>query len=185
MGADGLKWQAFNDSLPEIYLLTNSGLPLQLAGNAPTGVPMTVGFRAAKAGTLTVSIPDTEAFNGEQVWLKDEETGNVTDLTEGTYSFATNAGYNDKRLTLQIGGVRPDGSADNNTDDEPSWTVRGNNGSLLIENIHHGDHVAIHTHSGALVEQATASDSQYVTHPLASDIYIVSVNGKSKKIRVR
>ncbi|WP_028910659.1 hypothetical protein [Prevotella sp. AGR2160] len=185
MGADGLKWQAFNDSLPEIYLLTNSGLPLQLAGNAPTGVPMTVGFRAAKAGTLTVSIPDTEAFNGEQVWLKDEETGNVTDLTEGTYSFATNAGYNDKRLTLQIGGVRPDGSADNNTDDEPSWTVRGNNGSLLIENIHHGDHVAIHTLSGALVEQATASDSQYVTHPLASDIYIVSVNGKSKKIRVR
>lgn len=185
MGSDGLKWQAFSDNVPEVYLLTNGGLPLQLAGKAPKGVQMAMGFRAAKDGTMTVSLPDADAFNGEQVWLTDKETGTVTDLTNGDYSMNTTAGYHDDRLTLQIGGVRPDGSNNNATDDEPSWTVRGNNGTLIIEGIHSGDRIAVHSLAGALIEQGRATDTSYTTHVLASDIYVVSVNGKSKKIGVK
>lgn len=87
LGSDGVKWQSFNDSVPQVYLLDNSGVALSLVGSAPVGVEMAMGYRAAKDGVLTVSLPDADAFDGQNVWLKDQETGVVTDLTTGSYQF--------------------------------------------------------------------------------------------------
>ncbi|MGN1255309.1 MAG: hypothetical protein ACI4T9_12065, partial [Prevotella sp.] len=183
LGSDGLKWASFNDSLPEVYLLTNGGTALSLAANAPVGVPMAMGYRAAKDGVLTVSLPDADTFNGQSVWLTDQQTGTVTDLTTGTYELQAAKGYTDNRLLLQIGGVRPDGKIDNSDNKPLSWSVRSNSGTLIVVGIQAGDDVIIRTLSGAVEERGKASGDSYTSRTLPQGVYIVTVNGRGKKVQ--
>lgn len=184
LGSDGVKWQSFNDSVPQVYLLDNSGVALSLAGNAPVGVEMAMGYRTAKDGVLTVSLPDADAFDGQQVWLKDQETGVVTDLTTGSYQFQAAKGYTDNRLTLQIGGVRPDGTKAHGDEGEVSWTVRVADGCLQVRGIESGDLVIVRALSGLSVTRGRAVSDTFVTQPLVQGVYIVTVNNRSKKVAV-
>lgn len=184
LGSDGVKWQSFNDSVPQVYLLDNSGVALSLAGNAPVGVEMAMGYRAARDGVLTVSLPDADAFDGQQVWLKDQETGVVTDLTTGSYQFQAAKGYTDNRLTLQIGGVRPDGTKAHGDEGEVSWTVRVADGCLQVRGIESGDLVIVRALSGLSVTRVRATSDTFVTQPLVQGVYIVTVNNRSKKVAV-
>lgn len=184
LGSDGVKWQSFNDSVPQVYLLDNSGVALSLASNAPVGVEMAMGYRAAKDGQLTVSLPDADAFDGQSVWLKDKETGIVTDLTQGSYSLSAAAGYTDNRLTLQIGGLQPDGTISHDEPATANWTVRGSNGYLMVSGINAGDLVSIHALSGALMESDRSSGDSFTSHQLPQGVYIVTVNRSSKKVRL-
>ena len=185
MGSDGVKWQSFNDSVPQLYLIDNSGVALSLAGQAPVGVEMTVGYRAARNGRLTVSLPDATAFDGQSVWLRDKATGAVTDLTLEPYALDAVKGYNDNRLTLTIGGRRPDGTADGGNGADNSWTVRGVDGRLLVSGVADGDRVAVYTVDGALVEQGIAVTTSYTSGNLDQGVYIVRVNKTSKKVVLR
>lgn len=164
LGSDGVKWQSFNDSVPQVYLLDNSGVALSLAGNAPVGVEMAMGYRAAKDGQLTVSLPDADAFEGQSVWLRDKATGAVTDLTQGSYSLSAAAGYTDNRLTLQIGGLQPDGTISHDEPASATWSVRGSNGYLMVSGINAGDLVSIHALSGALMESDRSSGDSFTSH---------------------
>ena len=184
LGSDGVKWQSFNDSVPQVYLLDNSGVALSLAGQAPVGVEMAMGYRTAKDGQLTVSLPDADAFEGQSVWLRDRATGAVTDLTTATYTLAAVAGYTDNRLTLQIGGVRPDGTISHDEPATANWTVRGSNGYLMVSGINAGDLVSIHALSGALMESDRSSGDSYTSHQLPQGVYVVTVNRSSKKVRL-
>lgn len=185
MGSDGVKWQSFNDSVPQLYLIDNSGVALSLAGQAPVGVEMTVGYRAARNGRLTVSLPDATAFDGQSVWLRDKTTGAVTDLALEPYALDAVKGYNDNRLTLTIGGRRPDGTADGGNGAGNSWTVRGVDGRLLVSGVADGDRVAVYTVDGALVEQGIAVTTSYTSGNLDQGVYIVRVNKTSKKVVLR
>lgn len=185
LGSDGVKWQSFNDSVPKLYLLDDNGVALSLAGNAPVGVEMAMGYRAAKDGRLTVSLPDAEAFDGLSVWLKDKATGEVVDLTQGSYSLNTSKGYTNNRLTLTIGGIRPDGTKGHGADDNSSWTVRGVSGRLVVSGLTAGDKVSVYYVDGAMVEHGIADTETYTTGNLDQGVYIVRVNGSSKKISLR
>lgn len=185
LGSDGVKWQSFNDSVPKLYLLDDNGVALSLAGNAPVGVEMAMGYRAAKDGRLTVSLPDAEAFDGLSVWLKDKATGEVVDLTQDSYSLNTAKGYTDNRLTLTIGGIRPDGTKSHGSDGNSSWTVRGVNGCLVVSGLTAGDKVSVYYVDGAMVEHGIADTETYTTGNLDQGVYIVRVNGSSKKISLR
>ena len=185
LGSDGVKWQSFNDSVPQLYLLDDNGVALSLAGNAPVGVEMAMGYRAAKDGRLTVSLPDAEAFDGLSVWLKDKATGDVVDLTQDSYSLNTAKGYTDNRLTLTIGGIRPDGTKSHGSDGNSSWTVRGVNGCLVVSGLTAGDKVSVYYVDGAMVEHGIADTETYTTGNLDQGVYIVRVNGSSKKISLR
>ena len=184
LGSDGVKWQSFNDSVPQVYLLDNSGVALSLAGNAPVGVEMAMGYRAAKDGVLTVSLPDADAFDGQQVWLKDQETGVVTDLTTGSYQFQAAKGYTDNRLTLQIGGVQPDGTKLHGDEADALWTVHVVDGCLQVRGIESGDLVIVRALSGLSVTRGRATSDTFVTQPLVQGVYIVTVNNRSKKVAV-
>lgn len=184
LGSDGVKWQSFNDSVPQVYLLDNSGVALSLASNAPVGVEMAMGYRAAKDGVLTVSLPDADAFDGQQVWLKDQETGVVTDLTTGSYQFQAAKGYTDNRLTLQIGGVQPDGTKLHGDEGDALWTVHVVDGCLQVKGVMAGDLVTVRALSGMSVTRGRAMSDTFVTQPLVQGVYIVTVNNRSKKVAV-
>ena len=182
IGSDGVKWQSFNDSVPQVYLLDGSGVALSLAGQAPVGVEMAMGYRTVKDGQLTVSLPNAEAFDGQSVWLKDKMTGAVTDLTQSAYILQASKGYTDNRLTLQIGGVRPDGTRISNEENDASWTVRVVEGRLQVNGVHTDDLVIIRTLSGAPVTRGRASSDTFVSQPLVHGVYVVTVNNRSKKV---
>lgn len=182
IGSDGVKWQSFNDSVPQVYLLDNSSVALSLAGQAPVGVEMAMGYRTVKDGQLTVSLPDAEAFDGQSVWLKDKMTGAVTDLTLSSYTLQATPGFTDNRLTLQIGGVRPDGTRISKEEGDASWTVRVVEGRLQVNGIQTDDLVIIRTLSGAPVTRGRASSDTFVSQPLVHGVYVVTVNNRSKKV---
>ncbi|WP_223929668.1 right-handed parallel beta-helix repeat-containing protein [Prevotella lacticifex] len=184
IGSDGVKWQSFNDSVPQVYLLDGNGVALSLAGKAPVGVEMAMGYRSV-GGRLTVALPDVAAFDGKSVWLKDKATGEVTDLTQASYSLNVAPGYNDNRLTLTIGGVRPYGSSDSSSDSGSSWTVSADDGHLVVRGISDGDAVTIYSVGGAMVERGSASGATYTSRALDQGVYIVRVNGSSKKVSLR
>ena len=184
IGSDGVKWQSFNDSVPQVYLLDGNGVALSLAGKAPVGVEMPMGYRSV-GGRLTVALPDAAAFDGKSVWLKDKATGEVTDLTQMSYSLNVAPGYNDNRLTLTIGGVRPNGSSDSSSDSGSSWTVSADDGHLVVSGISDGDAVTIYSVGGAMVERGSATGATYTSRALDQGVYIVRVNGSSKKVVLR
>ena len=185
LGSDGVKWQSFNDSVPQVYLLDNSGVALSLAGNAPVGVEMPVGYRTAKDGALTVSLPDAGAFDGQSVWLRDKATGEVTDLTLSSYTLTAEKGFTDNRLTLTIGGLRPDGKTDRGDGGNNSWTVRAVDGRFVVSGIAGGDKVTVYSTGGAMVESGIADSDSYETRTLDQGVYIVRVNTTSKKVIMR
>ena len=188
LGSDGVKWQSFNDSVPQVYLLDNSGVALSLAGNAPVGVEMALGYRAAKDGQLTVSLPDADAFDGQSVWLRDKATGEVTDLTQTSYALTAVPGYTDNRLTLQIGGSRPDGTLrpDGGPDGNAAmFTLRAHEHRIVIGNVRAGDRIAVYNVTGALVEAMTAEGETATTHQIPQGVYLVRVGEQVRKIAVR
>lgn len=184
LGSDGVKWQSFNDSVPQVYLLDNSGVALSLAGQAPVGVEMAMGYRAARAGQLTVSLPNADAFEGQSVWLRDKATGEVTDLTLSSYTLQAEPGYTDNRLTLQIGGVRPDGGRSGEASDA-MFTLRAQQHRIVISNVKLGDRIAVYNVAGARVETLTAEGETATTYQLPAGVYMVRVGEKAKKIAVR
>ena len=184
IGSDGVKWQSFNDSVPQVYLLDNSGVALSLAGQAPVGVEMVMGYRAARAGQLTVSLPDAEAFDGQSVWLRDKATGEVTDLTLSSYTLQAEPGYTDNRLTLQIGGVRPDGGRSGEASDA-MFTLRAQQHRIVISNVKLGDRIVVYNVAGARVEAMTAEGETATTCQLPAGVYMVRVGEKAKKIAIK
>ena len=184
IGSDGVKWQSFNDSVPQVYLLDNSGVALSLAGQAPVGVEMAMGYRAARAGQLTVSLPNAEAFDGQSVWLRDKATGEVTDLTLSSYTLQAEPGYTDNRLTLQIGGVRSDGGRSGEASDA-MFTLRAQQHRIVIGNVKLGDRIVVYNVAGARVEAMTAEGETATTCQLPAGVYMVRVGEKAKKIAIK
>ena len=184
IGSDGVKWQSFNDSVPQVYLLDNSGVALSLAGQAPVGVEMAMGYRAARAGQLTVSLPNADAFGGQSVWLRDKATGEVTDLTLSSYTLQAEPGYTDNRLTLQIGGVRPDGGRSGEAFDA-MFTLRAQQHRIVISNVKLGDRIVVYNVAGARVEAMTAEGETATTCQLPAGVYMVRVGEKAKKIAIK
>ena len=184
LGSDGVKWQSFNDSVPQVYLLDNSGVALSLVGQAPVGVEMAMGYRAARAGQLTVSLPNAEAFDGQSVWLRDKATGEVTDLTLSSYTLQAAPGYTDNRLTLQIGGVRPDGGRNGEASDA-MFTLRAQQHRIVIGNVKLGDRIVVYNVAGARVETMTAEGETATTYQLPAGVYMVRVGEKAKKIAIK
>lgn len=61
-----------------------------------------LGMTAFEAGTYTISLSEKEGIfaNGQHIYLKDKQTGIVTNLSEGSYSYLSNAGENTGRFEI-------------------------------------------------------------------------------------
>src|SRR5690606_36559188 len=62
-----------------------------------------LGSRHFTAGNYTVSLRDHKDgvfANGQHIYLKDKQTGTVTDLSDGNYTFMANAGVSTGRFEI-------------------------------------------------------------------------------------
>ena len=182
LGSDGVKWFALSDHLPALYMLTAEGTPLSLLSAAPVETDIPLGLRTPYGGAYTFHLPSTEAFADYQhVWLTDHETGTVTDLMEQPYTLtAETVGHDTDRLTLRIGGMRPE--VENHADHSYLIYTRGHR--LFVKNLALGDLITIYTVDGIQLYRSTATSSQY-EHTLPDGIYVVRVNHAVKKVIVK
>lgn len=61
-----------------------------------------LGYRAFREGDYTISLQNSEGIfaNGQAIYLKDKQTGTITNLTEGSYTFAAEAGEQTGRFEI-------------------------------------------------------------------------------------
>jgi hypothetical protein len=90
---------AVNPALPQIYTITPSGVKLDVNG-MPANELVPVGFIAGIDGTYSISAIETSEFS--DVVLEDMQTGAMTNLLNGAYSFAYSAGEPEDRFILHF-----------------------------------------------------------------------------------
>lgn len=101
LSRDASKFFSMDASVPQIYTIECGA---QMAINErPLGEgTVQVGFRVAQDGEYTISAPRNQFQN---IVLVDNETGIETDLTTGSYTFTADAGTNESRFVLRVGGA--------------------------------------------------------------------------------
>ena len=118
IGTDAAKFMA--DNVPQLYSIDAKQVYYAI-NECPEG-EVRLGYVATKAGTMTISGKRMDA----DVMLRDNLTGETFDLSNGSYSFTTEAGTFDQRFTLLLAGGAT-GIKTVKTDDEnsPVYTVDG------------------------------------------------------------
>jgi len=101
LSRDASKFFSMDASVPQIYTITNDG-PLAIDERPLGDGTEKIGIKVAQSGEYTISSPRCQFQN---IVLVDNETGIETDLAnDGSYTFTTDAGTNESRFMLRVGG---------------------------------------------------------------------------------
>lgn len=166
MGADGVKWMA--EDRPQIYAEQNGGRYSLLSAVDKAG-NVQIGLSVPQPGMYHIYIPaDCDAYDYETVVLEDKQTGTLTDLKEGAYTFnATQAGDQNDRFQLYF----------NRSVDEAESNIRVISttvGQARVLGIRPGDVIRVYNTQGMLVEQRKA-DATEATFSLPRGIHLFKV----------
>lgn len=161
----GIDGKYFNDSSLALYSLVGEdhyviqGRPVPFDANDV--VPL--GFVSPTAGNYSIAIDHTDGLfsNDQQIWLRDNLLGELHDLKNTAYNFASEAGIFDTRFELVYASVLG----------TPDYTVSGNNVVLYKGNagftINSGKavikHVQVYDLRGRLLTETQNIQSSEVT----------------------
>ena len=98
---DAAKFMSIDVNMPQLYSLQGSD---RFAINERPAGEVQLGFTAAKAGELTISAGRMDIG----VLLRDNLTGTTHDLSQGGYTFTTEAGTYEERFTLLLNSEATD-----------------------------------------------------------------------------
>ena len=166
MGADGVKWMA--EDRPQIYAEQNGGRYSLLSAVDKEG-SVQIGLSVPQTGMYSLYIPaDCDAYDYETVVLEDKQTGTLTDLKAGAYTFnVPQAGDLNDRFQLYF----------NRSVDEAESNIRvvsTTAGQARVLGIQPGDVIRVYNTQGMLVEQRKA-DTTEVTFSLPRGIHLFKV----------
>ena len=207
---DGAKFMSMNPAVPDIAVCGVSGEMMSLVGAAPVETEMSVATRVGTTGRYTFSL-DRSAGDSPAptaVWLKDYQTGIVTNLMEEDYTTGINAGCAQAagspvgcaqaagetptlpeasasplltagRFSVTIGGMRPGLGGRN--DDVAGWTISINGCHVTVSGLSTDEDVLFYTTDGILRHSAPAFLGTCEAE-LTPGVYVVRAEGKSKVI---
>ena len=173
---------------------------MSLVGAAPVETEISLATRVGTTGRYTFSLDKSAGVSPAttEVWLKDYQTGIVTNLMEEDYSTEITAGapvgcaqaagetptlpeaaLTTGRFSLTIGGMRPDtGGRD---DDGAGWTISINRCHVIVSGLSTDSDVLFYSTDGILRHRAPSflgtSEAE-----LAPGVYVVRAEGRSKVI---
>ena len=169
VGTDAAKFMTAD--MPQLYTL--DGTNTRYAINERPQGEVKLGFNAPTAGTYTIAMQRMD----QPMLLRDMLTGRTVSLTDGDYSFDSEAGTFDNRFMLVM---------DNGTTGiaqlfaETGVSVIGADGGLYISGAEKGE-VNVYNTAGSLVAQQAGNGHT----ALPRGAYIVKVNGVSVKVAVK
>ncbi|MCI6198030.1 MAG: discoidin domain-containing protein [Prevotella sp.] len=195
---DGAKFMSMNPAIPDIAVCGAGGEMMSLVGAAPVETEISVATRVGTTGRYTFSLDRSAGVSTTEVWLKDYQTGIVTNLMKDDYSTEITAGapvgcaqvagetptlpeaaLTTGRFSLTIGGMRPDtGGRD---DDGAGWTISINRCHVIVSGLSTDSDVLFYSTDGILRHSAPSflgtSEAE-----LAPGVYVVRAEGSSKVI---
>ena len=161
---------------------------MSLVGAAPVGTEMSLATGVGTTGRYTFSLDKSAGVSPAttEVWLKDYQTGIVTNLMEDDYTAEITVGKNPAspvlatvRFSLTIGGMRPDtgGWAESGA----GWTISINRCHVTVSGLSTDFDVLFYTTDGILRHRATPFLGKCEAD-LSPGVYVVRAEGNSKVI---
>lgn len=185
---DGAKFMSMNPSIPDIAICGAGGEMMSLSGAAPVEKEISLATRVGSTGRYIFSLDRSAGVSPAttEVWLKDYQTGIVTNLMEDDYTAEITVGENPAspvlttgRFSLTIGGVRPDiGERDENS---ARWTISINRCHVTVSDLSTDSDVLFYTTDGILRHRATPFLGKCEAE-LSPGVYVVRAEGNSKVI---
>lgn len=185
---DGAKFMSMNPAIPDIAVCGAGGEMMSLVGAAPVEKEISLATRVGSTGRYTFSLDKSVGVSPAttEVWLKDYQTGIVTNLMEDDYTAEITVGENPAspvlttgRFSLTIGGVRPDiGERD---ESGARWTISINRCHVTVSGLSTDSDVLFYTTDGILRHRATPFLGKCEAE-LPPGVYVVRAEGNSKVI---
>ena len=185
---DGAKFMSMNPSIPDIAVCGAGGEMMSLSGAAPVEKEISLATRVGSTGRYIFSLDRSAGVSPAttEVWLKDYQTGIVTNLMEDDYTAEITTDENPAspvlttgRFSLTIGGVRPDiGERDENS---ARWTISINHCHVSVSGLSTDSDVLFYTTDGILRHRATPFLGKCEAE-LSPGVYVVWAEGNSKVI---
>lgn len=185
---DGAKFMSMNPAIPDIAICGAGGEMMSLVGAAPVEKEISLATRVGSTGRYIFSLDRSAGASPTttEVWLKDYQTGIVTNLMEDDYTAEITTGENPAspvlttgRFSLTIGGVRPDiGEHDENS---ARWTISINHCHVSVSGLSTDSDVLFYTTDGILRHRATPFLGKCEAE-LSPGVYVVRAEGNSKVI---
>lgn len=185
---DGAKFMSMNPAIPDIAVCGAGGEMMSLVGAAPVEKEISLATRVGSTGRYTFSLDKSVGVSPAttEVWLKDYQTGIVTNLMEDDYTAEITVGENPAspvlttgRFSLTIGGMRPDiGERD---ESGAGWTISINRCHVTVSGLSTDSDVLFYTTDGILRHRATPYLGKCEAE-LSPGVYVVRAEGNSKVI---
>ena len=195
---DGAKFMSMNSAIPDIAVCGAGGEMMSLVGAAPVETEISVATRVGTTGRYTFSLDRSTGVSTTEVWLKDYQTGIVTNLMEDDYSTEITAGVpvgcaqaagetptlpeaalTTGRFSLTIGGMRPDiGGWD---ESGAGWTISINHCHVSVSGLSTDSDVLFYTTDGILRHRVPSFLGTCETE-LSPGVYVVRAEGSNKVI---
>ena len=185
---DGAKFMSMNPAIPDIAVCGAGGEMMSLVGAAPVEKEISLATRVGTTGRYIFSLDKSAGVSPAttEVWLKDYQTGIVTNLMEEAYTAEITAGETPAspvlttgRFSLTIGDMRPDiGGRDENS---ARWTISINRCHVTVSGLSTDSDVLFYTTDGIL-RHRVPSFLGTCEAELSPGVYVVRAEGSNKVI---
>lgn len=134
-------------------------------------------------GNYTISIDEKEGVfaNGQNIYLKDKQTGTITNLSQGSYTFTTNVGENNTRFEIIY---EPEAVLATDGIDKEQLIVYRENNDFIIKSPKEMEKVEVYEPSGKLVKvlQPNKKWATLEAATLPNGMYILKIKTKDGEI---
>ena len=180
IGRDGIKFMSMNSDVPQIYIANPStGTRFSLAAAVDETALTPIGVYVADSGMYTIDLPDgTIAEDYDVILLTDNATGQITDLKELAYTFASDgAGDEFGRFSLTFR---------HNEVLESTVQVYVYERTLYVKGLEGGERIRMFDTSGTCRLDAVGEGEQYTALVDKEGVYIVDIvsSGVRKSYKV-
>lgn len=173
LGTDAGKFESSDKSMAQLYTI-EQGVNLSI-NERPMGTgSIALGAYFGKSGSYTLTL-DTRSLTGVQ--LVDRQEGKTVDLGSGEYSFEAEAGTDNERFYLQLGGTLTGIEA---AEASEGNAITATGGAISIEAGSAMD-IAVYTVDGKIVARTTGTSARFDVVP---GLYIVTVGESRYKVTV-
>ncbi len=187
-GYDGVKF-AENNTLAFYSLAQNTALTVQARPEFVNTDVVPMGYVAPSAGTHTIAIDHVDGIfeQGQTIYLRDNLTGMIANLSNGSYTFITEAGTFENRFdilynTQALGTDVPTIDANNVVIVKQGTTITVNSGSVLMNGITIYD-----TRGRKVYSMSDINNTQTAINNLTAEqqVLIVEINTVKGKVSKR
>ena len=156
---------------------------MSLVGAAPVETEISLATRVGTTGRYTFSLDRSAGVPTTEVWLKDYQTGIVTNLMEEDYTAEITAtastGLNTGRFSVTIGSMRPELGGHGGNDTKWNVTVKGSH--VTVTGLAEDSEVLFFTTDGILRHRDISCQGKCEAD-LAPGVVVVRAEGSSRVV---